>query len=115
VKLLEPTLKHVVTARPKDQTHHLCGDKAYVGAAAEKTMRKQNYIPHVPSRGEETKVQKQKARRRSRRWVVERTNSWLNRFRKVLVRFEKSEESYEGLLELVCALIAFRQCIVIYG
>jgi transposase len=46
---------------------------------------------------------------------VERTHSWLNRFRKLLVRFEKKAASYDGLLELACALIAFRQVIIIYG
>jgi len=54
-------------------------------------------------------------RYRPRRWVVERTHSWLNRYRKLLVRFEKTAASYEGLLELACALIAFRQVITIYG
>jgi hypothetical protein len=39
----------------------------------------------------------------------------LNRFRKLLVRFDKRAESYEALLELSCALIAFRQVIIIYG
>jgi transposase len=47
--------------------------------------------------------------------VVERAHSWLNRYRKLLVRFEKIAASYEGLLELACALIAFRQVITIYG
>ena len=50
-----------------------------------------------------------------RRWVVERTHSWLNRFRKLLVRFEKKATSHEALLELACAFIVFRQVIVIYG
>jgi transposase len=46
--------------------------------------------------------------------VVERTHSWLNRFRKLLVRFEKHEMSYDGLLELACALIVYRQVVVIH-
>ncbi|MCX6339488.1 MAG: transposase, partial [Candidatus Aureabacteria bacterium] len=47
--------------------------------------------------------------------VVERTLSWLNRYRKLLVRFEKTKASHEALLELACALIVFRRVIVIYG
>jgi hypothetical protein len=39
----------------------------------------------------------------------------LNRFRKLLVRFEKTAVGYEGLLELACALIVFRRVIFIYG
>ena len=78
-------------------------------------MKKCHYVPHVRQRGEETRAKKRNPRYRARRWVVERTHSWLNRFRKLLVRYEKTAESYEGLLELACALIAFRQSIVIYG
>jgi transposase len=47
--------------------------------------------------------------------VVERTTSWLNRYRKLLVRFEKTARSYEALLELACALVVFRRVITIYG
>jgi transposase len=47
--------------------------------------------------------------------VVERTHSWLNRFRKLLVRFEKTAASYEGLRELASASIAYRQVIPISG
>lgn len=50
-----------------------------------------------------------------RRWVVERTNSRMNRFRKVRVRFEKKAAGYEALLELAFALIVFRQVITVYG
>ncbi|MFZ0306294.1 MAG: IS5/IS1182 family transposase, partial [Terracidiphilus sp.] len=48
-------------------------------------------------------------------WVVERTHSWFNRFRKLLVSFEKTEASYTALLQLAAALICWRQTIVIYG
>jgi putative transposase len=47
--------------------------------------------------------------------VVERTHSWLNRFRKLLVSFEKTEASYRALLSLAPALICRRQTISIYG
>ena len=78
-------------------------------------MTEHNYIAHVPQRGEESKAKKRHPSYRPRRWVVERTHSWLNRFRKLLVRFEKKATSHEALLELACALIVFRQVIIIYG
>jgi len=53
--------------------------------------------------------------RKARRWVVERTDSWLNRFRKLLVSFEKTKEGYVTMLALVAAMICWRQTIVIYG
>ena len=43
-----------------------------------------------------------------RRWVVERTHSWLNRFRRLLVRWEKKSENYLAMLHLAYAIICFR-------
>lgn len=105
----------MVVRRPKARVQHLCADKGYAGKPAEKVMRKRQYIPHVRQRGEEMKAKRRDPQYRSRRWVVERTHSWLNRYRKLLVRYEKRADSYEGLLEIACALITFRQCITIYG
>lgn len=118
VKLLGATLDCVVAKKPcrdKSPRQHLCADKGYDGEPAEKAIRQRQYIPHVRHRGEEIADMKCNQKRRPRRWVVERTHSWLNRFRKLLVRFEKYAESYEGLLELACALITFRRMVVIYG
>jgi transposase len=118
VKLLEPTLDQIVTERPPVQTppkENLCADKAYSGEPARKAIEKRHYVPHVRQRGEEIAAKRRNPRSRARRWVVERTHSWLNRYRKLLVRFEKTALSFEGLLELACALIVFRRVIVIYG
>lgn len=118
VKLLEPTLDNVVVRRPGGDDvpdQHLCADKAYVGQAAQEAMTERNYVPHVRQRGEEKKAKKKDPAYRTRRWVVERTQSWLNRFRKLLVRFEKKEASHEALLEIACALVVFRQVITIHG
>jgi transposase len=77
-------------------------------------MVQRRYRPHVPQRGAPP-ARRRPPQGRARRWVVERTLSWLNRFRKLLVRFEKSRVSHVALLELACALIVFRQTIVIHG
>jgi transposase len=47
--------------------------------------------------------------------VVERTHSWLNRYRKLLVSYEKSSESFNALCYLAGALISWRRTVVIYG
>ncbi len=77
-------------------------------------MKKHNYIPHVKQRGEEILEKRTNPNFKARRWVVEAANSWFNRFRKLLVRYEKSTESYEALLHLAEAIIVFRKCGVIY-
>lgn len=118
VKLLAPTLDNVVVERPEGDDapdQHLCADKGYAGEPAHKTMTEHRYVPHVRQRGEERKAKEIDPSYRPRRWVVERTHSWLNRFRKLLVRFEKKEASHEALLEIACALIVFRQVIIIHG
>ena len=45
---------------------------------------------------------------RARRWVVERIHSWLNRYRRILVRWEKKAVNYIGLLHLVFAHVLWR-------
>jgi site-specific recombinase XerD len=51
---------------------------------------------------------KRRTRHKVRRWVVERTHSWMNRFRRVLIRWEKKPENYFALVHLVCALITYQ-------
>ena len=118
VKLLEPTLDQIVVERPPVQEplrENLCLDAGYAGEPARKAVEARHYVPHVRPRGEEVATKKRNPRARARRWVVERTHSWLNRYRKLLVRFEKTAVSFEGLLQLACALIVFRRIIVVYG
>jgi len=69
-------------------------------------MRKRGYTPHVRQITEEAR-----AKRRgqpARRWVVERSHSWFNRFRKLLVRYEKKAGNYLALTHCAAAIICFR-------
>jgi len=96
---------------PSGDAAHLCLDAGYTGM--EQAVREAGMVPHVRPRGEERREREEG--KKARRWVVERTFSWLNRFRKLLVRFEKLEVSHKGLMQLCCAAIVFRQVITIYG
>ncbi|WP_407655818.1 transposase [Azohydromonas lata] len=60
------------------------------------------------TRGEEAQAIKREAGFRARRWVVERAHSWLNRFRRILVRWEKRADTYIAMLHLACGLIVWR-------
>ena len=115
--LLEPTLKARVTlpARGTVTCMHLCADMAYGGRPQLEIIYAYGYLPHVHPWKKGPRASRPPHHKRGRRWVVERTHSWLNRFRKILVRFEKTLAAHEGLLELACALIVFRQVITIYG
>ena len=92
---------------------NLCADKGYQSAEAEEIMRKYRYVPHIRSRGEEKA--RMKAGCKPRRWIVEVAHSWFNRFRKLLVRYEKTTASYEALLQMAATVIIYRKLGVIYG
>jgi transposase len=109
VKLLDVTLDRIVVLRPKPtrrQPQHLCADKAYLGRSAEAIMRQRGYTPHVRQIGQDAKAKRRG--KRARRWVVERSHSWFNRFRKLLVRYEKKEANYLALTHCAAAIICFR-------
>ena len=63
----------------------------------------------LTSRARPTSPPKPKHRRgKARRWKVERTHSWLNRARRLLIRWEKKVANYLGFLHLQFAIVALR-------
>lgn len=78
----------LTTNRNKKQ--NLCLDKAYHSKEVEQEITKRGYISHIRHRREEKKFKKKYP---TRRWAVERTNSWHNRFRKLFTRYEKKAEN----------------------
>jgi transposase len=100
----------IPSSKPKHkQKQNLCVDKAYHSKEIEQEIVKRGYIPHIRYRREE-----QIFRRKHplRRWVVERTNSWHNRFRKLFTRYEKKDENYLGLVQLANSIIIYRRIIL---
>ena len=69
-------------------------------------MQVYRYEPHIRSRGEE-KIAIQHGFK-ARRWIVEVVHSWFNRFRKLLVRYEKKQmpptNRYYSLLQVLLFL-----------
>ena len=94
---------------------NLCADAGYAGKPAELVIKLHNYVPHVRSRTDEKAAKKVNPNYKPRRWVVEVSHSWFNRFRKLLVRYEKTLASSLALHYLAAAIIAFRQVIFMYG
>lgn len=110
-KLLFETLDSIPVPRPrpKRRHQHLCGDMGYDCEALRRRLRRRAYHLHIKSRGQE-QIEKRQRGKRARRWVVERVASWLNRYRRILVRWEKKAANYLGLLHLVFAHILWRNC-----
>jgi putative transposase len=112
MKLAEPTLESIVIPRPrptKKRPQNLCLDKGYDFPEIERGVIERRYVPHMRHRGE---LENPVKRYRPKRWVVERSASWLNRFRKLLIRWEKKAENYLGLVQLACSIMVYRRIIL---
>jgi transposase len=72
-------------------------------------VRAFGFTAHIRARGEEAKAIKHEAGFQARRWVVERAHSWMNRFRRVLIRWEKRVDTYLAMLHFACALITWKK------
>ena len=111
MKLVRATLESLVTERPEptpDAPQGLCLDKGYDYDEVRAILTEFGFTAHIRSRGEEARELAAEAGKRLRRWVVERSHSWMNRFRRILIRWEKKPEHYLAFLHFACALIAFR-------
>jgi len=111
MKLVRETIENIVVKRPEpspEQPQGMCLDKGYDFQEVRDILTEFGFTAHIRSRGEEAKELAQEAGKRARRWVVERTHSWMNRFRRILIRWEKKPENYLAFLHFACALIAFR-------
>jgi len=111
MKLVESTIESITIQRPEptnQEPQGMCLDKGYDYDEVRNLLKAFHFTAHIRCRGEEAQAIKKVAGFRARRWVVERTHSWLNRFRGILIRWEKKAENYLGLLHLVCGLITWR-------
>ncbi len=89
--------------RPRKRPEKLHADKGYDFPRCRKALRKRGIKGRIARRGVDS------SERLGRyRWVVERTLSWLNRFRRLEVRYERRDDIHQAFLELGCALICWR-------
>ena len=106
-------------ARPEPTVvapQNLCLDAAYDYDPIYGELYERGYEPHVrlnpqyhkwyqPSQVQTNSLE---AGKTPRRCGVERLFSWLNRWRRLLVRGEKLGETYQAFLQLACGLICFQ-------
>jgi transposase len=111
MKLVRATVESLVAARPTPTVEHpqgMCLDAGYDYDEVYAVLKEYSFTAHVRPRGEEAKMIKREAGFKARRWVVERAHSWMNRFRRLLIRWDKKPENYLAFLHFACGLIAFR-------
>ena len=86
----------------------MCLDKGYDYDEVRDLLTEFGFTAHIRARGEEAKALQQEAGFKARRWVVERTHSWMNRFRRVLIRWTRKAQ-LSRVLHMACAYITYRQ------
>ena len=107
-KLVGRTLNNLAVARPARLKQNMCMDKGYDYPDVRELVAQWGYTAHIAARGEARHAGARMPGYRSRRWVVERTHSWLNRFRRLLIRWEKKVANYTAMLHVACAYITLR-------
>ncbi len=109
-KLLGETLSSPPVPRPEptpEDPQNLCLDKGYAFDVVRQLVFLMHFVGHIRPIGEEPSAAKN-PRDPPRRWKVERTGSWFNRFRGLLIRWSKKPENHDALLEWASGWIALR-------
>jgi putative transposase len=106
------TLEAIVVARPEPtpaRPQHLALDKGYDNPTSRQAVEAAGYTAHIRRIGEEKLDENAEKTHPARRWVVERTWSWLCSCRAILVRYDRKSSNYLALVKVACSLLWFRR------
>ena len=92
----------------RNDLQHLCLDAAFDNETTRRRLSREYYMAHIAPKSGRADDGPPHEGGQARRWVVERTHAWLDRFRRLVVNWEKTTESRYAFLCLACALIAYR-------
>jgi putative transposase len=105
---LPATLASPPISPPPSASQHMGLDKGYDYPGVREALAAEEFVTHIRSRGEEVREKERNRKRRPHRWVVEWTHSWLNRFRRLLVRWKRKVANHPALAQFACAWITYR-------
>jgi transposase len=118
VTLAEATLQEVSVPRPKgrprQKPERVIADTAYDSDPLRQRLKKRGIeliAPYRENNRHRRYEDGRKLRRYKRRWIVERTNSWLGQFRRLLVRHEHLLPTYRAFFYIACFWITLRHCL----
>jgi putative transposase len=96
----------------EDEQRHLALDRGYDTPQCRETAQQHALVAHIPKKAtEQTPLPPpgHPERHPPRRWVVEVAHSWFNRFRRLLIRWDKNATHYLGFVQLAATLIIWRK------
>jgi transposase len=108
VKLVEDTLKQMFI---DEKPQRLIGDRAYDSDPLDASLQKQGIemiAPHKSNRKEPATQDGRVLRRYKRRWKIKRLFAWLQNFRRIQVRHDRTLENYLAFVLLGCIIIFLR-------
>ena len=110
-KLLAETIEAIVVERPgpADGEQDLCLDKGHDNPDGREAAKAAGHVPHIRKIGEEARKCDRSKGHKPRRWVMERAFAWLSKCRGILVRYDKKDGNYLGLIQLACGLLWYRR------
>jgi transposase len=97
--------------RPRSHLKRVIADRGYDSDALRRRFKERGtelivpYRKYVRNRRFEDK---RKLRRYRKRWKIERTNAWLQNFRRIQVRYDRILTVFQGLFHCACLIIAVR-------
>lgn len=118
VRLAEETLASVRVSRrhrggrSRQKPKRVIADRAYDSDPLRERLAARGIELIVPHRGNRSKPRTQDGRvlRRYRhRWKIERTIAWLGNFRRLVVRYDRSDTIYEAFFHIACFMITLRR------
>jgi putative transposase len=92
VKMAREPSERIPVERPEpapNRPQGMCLDKGDDADEVRDRRTAFGFTAHIRARGEEAQALNQEAGDTAHRWVVERTYRWMNRFRRVLIRWDK--------------------------
>lgn len=117
-KLALPTIDSIsvetIPLHPKKRPKMLIADKGYDAKWLRKELSKRHIKHRIPKRRKQKQKDEPKYNERIKpyyrtRWIVERTNAWLQNYRRVTVRWDRYSDSYDAFIEIACWLICMRR------
>src|SRR5262249_57461909 len=108
---MRETIESIPVERPEPSAaapQGLCLDKGYDCEEAHTLAAEYGYEGHVRPIREGGRAKRRPGRRKARRWVVERSHSWLNRFRRILVRWGQKATNYLPMLHLASPPVPYQ-------
>lgn len=89
---------------------NLCLDKGYKSRDAEELIYENCMRSHIPEKGLSEVIKD--PTKKPRRWTIERTFGWFNRYRRLLIRWEKKPENYAAFIHIACCVIVLSKLIL---